>query len=311
MYPTPTVPNGGRSPKGGMSHGNDAGRQEAADRLSAFRATVGRSQWAVWVGALMGFLAGWTDISDEMSYEASQRAIEILRKLWSDDLSAALWGSRLRTDRVSQAEILFSSCANTRKTLTKMATLASAKAPQDGVRGCNETRSLIAHHIDQDKTNNARRTSRHCASGVTTSGDSDTETPWLARTGKMAYPRRKQKFPPWTDLKDSKRRSPAMCRVCRPRDCRHAGNYDHDERPGSPRGRRANHRCTQRHVVVCFTLAPIPASILATSSRSTRPVPSSTRLSAAGSARAFGCDVSWRSHTTRCKEMTTNDRNAL
>ena len=69
MYPTPTVPNGGRSPKGGMSLTGMTpdGKKRQIDLAHFVRQSDGVSGQLnpTWVELLMGFPAGWTDISDE------------------------------------------------------------------------------------------------------------------------------------------------------------------------------------------------------------------------------------------------------
>jgi hypothetical protein len=69
MYPTPTVPNGGRSPKGGMSLTGITpdGKKRQIDLAHFVRQSDGVSGQLnpTWVELLMGFPAGWTDISDE------------------------------------------------------------------------------------------------------------------------------------------------------------------------------------------------------------------------------------------------------
>ncbi len=68
LWPTPTVPNGGRSPKGGMSLTGMTpdGKKRQVDLAHSVRMRDGISgqlnpQWVEW---LMGFPLGWTDLED-------------------------------------------------------------------------------------------------------------------------------------------------------------------------------------------------------------------------------------------------------
>lgn len=68
MYPTPTVPNGGRSPKGGMSLTGMTldGKKRQVDLAHFVRQSDGVSGQLnpTWVEWLMGFPLGWTDLKD-------------------------------------------------------------------------------------------------------------------------------------------------------------------------------------------------------------------------------------------------------
>lgn len=68
MYPTPTVPNGGRSPKGGMSLTGmtPEGKKRQVDLAHFVRQSDGISGQLnpAWVEWLMGFPLGWTDLED-------------------------------------------------------------------------------------------------------------------------------------------------------------------------------------------------------------------------------------------------------
>lgn len=68
MYPTPTVPNGGRSPKGGMSLTGMTpdGKKRQVDLAHFVRQSDGISGQLnpTWVEWLMGFPLGWTDLKD-------------------------------------------------------------------------------------------------------------------------------------------------------------------------------------------------------------------------------------------------------
>ena len=71
-------------------------------------------------------------------------------------ISRRRYGSRLEDLTAFRKRRFCSlSCANTRKTLTKHGySWRARKHLKTACEACNETRSLIAHHIDQDKTNN-------------------------------------------------------------------------------------------------------------------------------------------------------------
>ena len=68
MYPTPTVPNGGRSPRGGMSLTGMTpdGKKRQVDLAHFVRQSDGVSGQLnpTWVEWLMGFPIGWTDLKD-------------------------------------------------------------------------------------------------------------------------------------------------------------------------------------------------------------------------------------------------------
>jgi hypothetical protein len=135
-----------------------------------------------------------------MSYEASQRAIEILRKLWSDDLSAALWEQARGLDRVSQAEILFSFVRKYEKDPDEAwLLLASAKAPQDGVRGMQRDAQpdSASHRPGQDEQCSGEHPDT--VQVVSQLLACDTETPWLARSWEDGIPRVATKIPARVD----------------------------------------------------------------------------------------------------------------
>ncbi len=121
-------------------------------------------------------------------------------------ISRRRYGSRLEDLTAFRKRRFCSlSCANTRKTLTKHGySWRARKHLKTACEACNETRSLIAHHIDQDKTNNAPENIQTlCKWCHNFWHATQKRRGWLV-AGKMAYLASQQKFPlGWTDLKDS------------------------------------------------------------------------------------------------------------
>ena len=108
------------------------------------------------VGRSVDGFPGWLDrfIGWGLTYEQSRRSIEILRSLWSPDVSTALWRSIGGLDRFSQAQILYAFVREYEKdTHEARLLLASAEAFEKFVRGVwgAATPSSASHRSKEDK----------------------------------------------------------------------------------------------------------------------------------------------------------------